>query len=387
MTTPTTTRVRASQPQWTPIIALSFGIAMVVASEFLPASVLPTLASDIGVSEGTAGLAAAATAIAGALTAPTIAMIVPRADRRRVLIGLLVLAALSNLIVAAAPGLVVLLAGRLLLGAALAGYWAFAFGAGVSAMPGRANIVSAGIASGVSLATVIGVPVSSVVGDQLGWRTAFVGAAALTGLSAVVVAWALPPVSAHPGAGYRMMRQAVANKRLMAGIAGVAGVAFGNFTAYPYIRVAIERIDPSATTWLLLTWGIGGVVGTVSAGVLARWLRPLTAVTPVVLALGLLGTAVANSLTTLTIAVVLWGVAMNVIPVATQLWVTRVEAERAESAMGLQVTAFQVAITLGSALGGALLDGFGVRVPLVVGAAVAAAAGLLWAFLRIPDER
>ncbi|NED58374.1 MFS transporter, partial [Micromonospora aurantiaca] len=67
-----------------------------------------------------------------------------------------------------------------------------------------------------------------------------------------------------------------------------------------------------------------------------------------------------------------------------QLWVTRVEPERAESALSLQVTAFQVAITLGSASGGALLDARGVQAAFLLGTGLAAAAGLLFAALRVP---
>ena len=97
MTTSTTTTTQRGPgvapssdiPTWTPVVALSFGIAMVVLSEFLPAGVLPGLAADVGVSEGTAGLAVAATAIAGAFTAPSIAVLLPRADRRTVLVALL----------------------------------------------------------------------------------------------------------------------------------------------------------------------------------------------------------------------------------------------------------------------------------------------------------
>jgi DHA1 family purine ribonucleoside efflux pump-like MFS transporter len=81
--------------------------------------------------------------------------------------------------------------------------------------------------------------------------------------------------------------------------------------------------------------------------------------------------------------IVLWGFAFNMLPVATQLWVTRVEPDRAEAAVSLQVTAFQVAITLGASVGGALLDAHGVRVPLVVGAASALAAGLGFGLLRV----
>ncbi|WP_084468204.1 MFS transporter [Promicromonospora sukumoe] len=392
MTTSTTTTTprepgvapSSDDPTWTPVVALSFGIAMVVLSEFLPASVLPALAADVGVSEGTAGLAVAATAIAGALTAPSIAVLLPRADRRTVLVSLLALAALSNLAVAVAPSFAVLLAGRLLLGIALAGYWSFAFGAGTHAVPGKDHVVSSALAFGTSISTVVGIPVASVVGDAVGWRATFGGVAVLTALGAVVLALTLRSVPAHPTAGLRMLTAALRNRRLLAGIACVVLVAFANFTAYPYIRIAIERVDPSTTTWMLLAWGLGGAVGTVLAGVLARWLRPLAATAPLALAAALVLTAYASTVPVLAVAVVLWGLSMSMVPVFSQLWVTRVESERAESAMSLQVTAFQIAITVGSSLGGALLDGHGVRPLMLVGAAAAVAAGLGWAVLRVP---
>jgi DHA1 family purine ribonucleoside efflux pump-like MFS transporter len=213
---------------------------------------------------------------------------------------------------------------------------------------------------------------------------AFAGAAVLSAVSAVALAVALPPVPAHPTAGLRMLTEALRNTRLMAGIGCVVLVAFGNFAAYPYIRLAIDRIDPGATTWLLLAWGAGAVAGTVVAGMLARWLRPLAAAAPIALGVALLLSATAPSVPVLAVAVVLWGFAFNMVPVIVQLWGSRVEPERSESAMSLSVTAFQVAITVGSALGGALLDGYGVRLLLFVGAGAAVAAGLGWAALRIP---
>jgi DHA1 family purine ribonucleoside efflux pump-like MFS transporter len=382
MTVQTTTPARTAT--WAPVIALTSGITVLVASEFLPASVLPALAADIGVSEGRAGLAVAATAIAGVVTAPTIAVLLPRSDRRRVLLALATAGTISNVAVAVAPNFAMLLAGRLLLGVAIAGYWAFAFGVGTHVVPGRDRLISAALAFGVSVATVLGVPLASVVGDEIGWRAAFTGVAGFSALSTVLLAAALPSVPAHPAAGLRMLRQALGQSRLMAGIACVVLVAFGNFAAYPYIRPAIDRVDTASTPWLLLLWGVGGVAGTVVAGALAGWLRALAAVTPMLLGAGLVLTASASSVLGVALAIGLWGFALNMVPVFTQLWVTRVEPTRAESAVSLQVTAFQVAITVGSAAGGALLDGYGVRAPLLVGAAAACAAGLGWAGLRIP---
>jgi predicted MFS family arabinose efflux permease len=369
---------------WAPIVALAAGIAALVASEFLPAAVLPALAADVGVTEGTAGLAVAATAVAGALVAPSIAVLLPRTDRRTVLVALLLLAVVANVAVAIAPGFVVLLVGRLLLGAALAGYWAFAFAAGTRAVPGRPAAVSTSIAMGVTLATILAIPVASLAGDRIGWRGVFAAAAVLTAVSAVAVARTMPPVPPDPTAGLTMLRRALANRRLVAGVAFIGLVAFGNFTAYPYIRVAIEEVDADRTPLLLLAWGVGGLVGNLAAGRLARHLRPLVATAPLLFAASLLVVAGATNLGTLTVGLVLWGLAFSMVPVATQLWVTRVEPERAESALALQVTAFQVAIAAGSTSGGALLDHYGVTSALLVGAAAAVVAGVGFALVRLP---
>lgn len=373
-----------ARPSWTPVVALAAGIAAIVASEFLPASVLPAMAADVGVSEGTAGLAVAVTAVAGALTAPSIAVVLPRADRRTVLVSLLVLAAVANLAVALAPGFAVLLVGRLLLGVALSGYWAFAFAAGIRAVPGRAPAVSTAIALGVTVATIAGVPLASVVGDRIGWRAVFGAAAAVTAVAAVAVARTLPSVPPAPSAGLTMLREALANRRLVAGAAAIVLVAFGNFAAYPYIRLAVADIAPAATAWLLLAWGAGGLVGNLTAGRLAGRLRLLVTAGPLLLAASLLLTAAASTVAVLAVAVVLWGLAFNMVPVATQLWMTRAEPRRTESALALQVTAFQVAITLGAASGGALLDRYGLTAALLAGAAAAVAAGITFAVVRTP---
>lgn len=381
---PSTASSPPAKLAWPPLVALAAGIGALVASEFLPASVLPALAADIGVSEGVAGLAVAATAIAGAVTAPSIAVLLPRADRRTVLVSLLGAAVVANLAVAAAPGFAVLLLGRLVLGIAIAGYWSFAFGAGTRAVPGRDNMVSTSIALGVTIATIAGVPLASLIGDEVGWRAVFVIAAALSAVSALAVAMTLPSVPAHPSAGFTMLRQAIANRRLMIGVLGIVLAVFGNFTAYPYIKVVIEEAGTGSTTWLLLAWGVGGMAGNLAAGWLAGRLRVVVAAVPLLLGASLLLTMTATTLPLLTVAVVLWGVAFNALPVATQLWVTRVEPERAESAISLQVTAFQVAITFGSASGGVLLDTYGITAALLLGTASAVAAGTVFALLRVP---
>jgi DHA1 family purine ribonucleoside efflux pump-like MFS transporter len=342
------------------------------------------MASDLGVSEGAAGLAVAATAVAGAATAPSIAVILPRTDRRRVLIGLLAGATISDLVVAVAPTFAALMAARLLLGVAIAGYWSFAFGAGTWVRPGRDHVVSTALASGVSVATVIGLPIGSLAGDAVGWRVVFGAAAVASALSAVAVGAKLTAVPAQPSAGLAMLRRALANRRLMAGIAAIMIVVLGNFAAYPYIRVAIEDVAPGRSSLFLLGWGIAGLAGNLAAGGQSFRLRRATATAPVLLAGGL-AIATAPTEIVLAVGILLWGFAFNAIPVLTQLWVTRVEPRHAESALSLQVTAFQTAITFGAVLGGWVVDAYDVRTALVLGAGCAIVSGVVFGALRMTE--
>ncbi|MER6971074.1 MFS transporter [Nocardioides sp. NPDC000445] len=380
-TTPSTT---TSQGRAAPVVALAAGIAILVSSEFLPAGVLPTMARDLGISEGTAGLAVAATAIAGAATAPTIAMLLPRMDRRTLMVGLLVAAAVANLAVAISPGFIVLLLGRLVLGAAIAGYWSFAFAVGTYASPGRDHVISTSIALGVTVATIVGLPLGSLLADGPGWRWGFAAAAVLSLVSAAALARALPPVPAHPSAGLTMMRQALRNPRLVAGVLLVVVVVLGNFVAYPFIRIAISETSPGAGMWMLALWGVGGLFGNLAAGRYAHRLRAVVTVAPLLLAGGLVLTFLAESTPVMALAMIVWGFGFNLVPVGTQLWVTRVEPERTESALALQVTAFQVSIALGAALGGAVLDEYGVGRVLLIGAVGAVIAAVGFGAVRVP---
>jgi predicted MFS family arabinose efflux permease len=363
-------------------LALSTGTAALVGSEFVPAGVLPQMASDLGVTEGRAGLAVAATALAGAFTAPTIATLLPRAERRAVLLGLLALAILSNLVVMLAPGLPLVLCARVLLGIAIAGYWSLTFSVGVRAT-GRPALISTALALGTSAATIVGVPLASVLGDLVGWRAVFAIIAALSVLSALVLRAVLPRVPALPGAGFAMMKQVLRNRLLVTGIVGVGLAALANFTAYPYIRLAIAHVAPASVALILLAWGLGGLVGNLAGGWLSRWLRWAAAAAPAILAGALLLVASSDHALLLVLGTVAWGIGFNMVPVTTQLWVTAVEPHRAEAAISLQVTAFQTAITVGAVLGGALVDGEGYPAALRLGAVAAALAALVFAVLPV----
>src|SRR3954468_20899344 len=113
---PAPTPVRSG---WPGVIALMGAIFPLVTSEFLPASLLPLMARDFGITEGTAGQVVTATALVGMIAAPGVGLLFPRLDRRRLLIGLLCLALLSNLLTALAPSYPLVVVARLALGASV----------------------------------------------------------------------------------------------------------------------------------------------------------------------------------------------------------------------------------------------------------------------------
>ncbi len=109
---------------WGAVFIMATTSFALTTGEFLPPSLLPSMAASLGITQGQAGQAVTATAVAGLLMAPLIGTVAPGLDRRTLLSVLAVAATVSNLAVAVSGSLVLLLAARLLLGAAVGGFWA-----------------------------------------------------------------------------------------------------------------------------------------------------------------------------------------------------------------------------------------------------------------------
>ncbi|WP_214403659.1 MFS transporter [Pseudonocardia lacus] len=365
---------------WFAVASLGLGIFTLVASEFLPASLLPLLAADLGVTEGTAGQLVTATSLAGIVGGPLVVSLLPRADRRLVMVGLTAAAAISDVAVAVAPHFAVMLVSRLLLGLALSGFWALTLAVTASLVPadrlGRAMTV---VNTGVALATIAAVPAGAVLGELLGWRAAFLVAGAAGALVLVVQLAALPSV---PPAGAPGVATLVATARrpvVALGVVAIVLIAGGHFMAFTFVRSAFAALDgltPGLLALLLVVYGLASFAGNLVAGPLAdRALTGLVIAAPVAVGIGTVLLALDGVQALIAgVAVAIWGLGFGAVPTMVQTWTARMAPDRLESASGLVVTAFQVAITAGAAIGGLLVDGVGVRGTLT-GAAVAAVLG------------
>lgn len=347
-------------PAWGGVIAMALGVFGLVTAEFLPASLLTPMAADLAISEAAAGQAVTATALVALVTSLLITIAAGGIDRRRLLMFFSVLLIASNLLVALAPDLIVLLLGRVLLGIALGGFWTMATAVAMRLVP--AALVPRALSimfSGVSAATIFAAPVGSFLGDLAGWRTVFFAAAAL-GAATLAVQWfTLPSMTSAARTRLSTLVEVLKRPGIAFGMMTATLVFTGHFAFFTYLRPFLEVVTGvgiSGVSGILLGFGLANFFGTLLAGpLLERSLRVTMFAMPGLMgllgfALVLMGAApVADA-----VLVAVWGLAFGAVPVAWSTWLARTVPDQAESAGGMLVAAIQLAISAGAAGGGAV---------------------------------
>ncbi|WP_193597327.1 MFS transporter [Microbacterium sp. YJN-G] len=389
ITAPTpTTSTSARRMPYGALLAMMLMSFLLVSAEFLPNGVLTEIAAELGVTPGQAGQLVTVTALAGLFVAPTIGLALPRLDRRSLLVWMSVLAAVSNLVVAIAPSLPLMLAARVLLGAALSGFWTMSITVAARiAGPERLGRAVMFTAAGTSLATVAGVPVGVMLSELLDWRSVFGIAAAASALLAVGLRVLLPSVPAQNAARIPVLIETLRRPGIGLGMAGHVLVIFGHALAYTYIRLALERvrfdgafIDESAIIVLLAVFGIGGFIGNLVIGAaIDRTYRVLAVITPIVIAaaamLIILG---ADALWLVGLVAFVWGFFFASWLLIVNTWVGHRMPDRLEAGGGLVVVGFQAGIMIAAGLGGMLVDAVGIELAYTAGAAMLAVGAVLF---------
>ncbi|MFD7962029.1 MFS transporter [Streptomyces zaomyceticus] len=394
------------------VAAVALGIFTVMTAELLPVGLLTPAAADLSVSEGTAALMVTVPGLVAALAAPLVTARTAGADRRALLVALLLLAAVANLVSALAGHLGTVLAARVLLGIAIGGFWALAGGLAPRLVPaGAVGRATAVIFGGVSAASVLGVPAGTLLTERMGWRWAFAATGVLALLAAAALRALLPRLpgtgtgggsgagaeagsgaggGAEPGAGggagtrsrtgpAALLALPRRNRRVRAGLLLTLALVTGHFLAYSFVRPLLtdhSGISGSLLGALLLGYGVAGVAGNFLAGPRAAR-SPGRTLAVLAVALGavlLAGFLLGDSAATGAVLLLLWGLAHGGVPVALQSWFMAAAPDDVETATGLNVSVFCLAIALGALLGGLLADAYSLTAVLLAGAALTLAA-------------
>lgn len=373
----------AHRANWGGVLAMTLCVFALIASEFMPVSLLTPLAADLGVSEGLAGYGIAISGVFAVLTSLSISRLAGSVNRRTLLLSLTALMAVSGLVVALAQNYPVYMTGRALIGVVIGGFWSLSAATAMRLVP-EAEVprALAIFNSGNALATVIAAPLGSYLGSMIGWRGAFL---CLLPVAAVALAWqwvCLPSMEAEEGRSHGGVVVLLRRRAVALGMMACAAFFMGQFALFTYVRPFLERVThagASAVPWVMLAIGVSGFVGTLAIGAFIRRglyrtlvilpaLMALIAVTLVPLGPHLWPTAALLSA---------WGLLATSAPVGWWSWLARTFTDNAEAGGGLMVAVVQCSIALGATLGGLLFDSLGFASTFLASAGILLFAALL----------
>jgi len=353
------------QARWGAVYAMALCSFVLVASEFLPVSLLSPIAETLQLTEGQAGQAIAISGVFAVVTSLSISMALGKLDRRLVLLALTALLAVSGTIVAFAPTYFILMTGRALLGIAIGGFWSMSAAIAMRLVPRRSIGKALGIINGgVALASALAAPLGSLMGGLIGWRGAFFCVVPVAVAAVVWQAIALPALPGEERQSDGGMRALLRRPPVLLGLVAVTLLFVGQYSLFTYLRPFLEQIthvSVSTLSTLLLIVGVSGFIGTVLIGrILDEGLHHTLIALPAAMAAAAVALALFGS-STIVAAVLLavWGFAGTAASVAWWTWLARTAPDDAEAGGGLMVALIQLAITLGATVGGIVFDAAG----------------------------
>ena len=368
---------------WGGVFAMTLCVFVLIASEFMPVSLLTPIAGELHITEGQAGQSIAVSGIFAVLTSLLIAPASRAIDRKTLLLLLTAVMLASGLIVATAPSSGFFMLGRALLGVAIGGFWSMSTATVMRLVPESAVPKALAILNGGNaLAAIVAAPVGSFLGSIVGWRGAFI---TVVPLAAVALCWQLLSLPSMPSSEASRSTNAL---RLLArpavgfGMGAILFLFMGQFALFTYVRPFLEsvvRVNAATLSLLLLVMGVTGLIGTMMIGALLK--RSLYAV---VVAIPLTMAAIAVALMAFgswlpgaALLLGAWGLIGTPAPVGWGTWLSRTLPADAEAGGGLMVAIIQLGITLGATVGGILYDTSGYQATFGLSTALLVVSGLL----------
>jgi MFS transporter, DHA1 family, inner membrane transport protein len=366
--------------RWLAVFALAIGGFGIGTTEFVAMGLLPDIAKSLGVSEPTAGHVISAYALGVVVGAPVIASLTARMPRKTLLLGLITLFTLGNLASVLAPTYGTLMAARFVAGIPHGAFFGIAalVAAHLMGPKNRAKAI-AHVMTGLTVATVLGVPVASFLGQQFGWRSAF-GLVVLVGLITLTAIWFwLPDLrsmhSTSPLTELGALRRPQVLLALLVGMVGFGGM----FAVYTYVSTTLTDVSGLSRALVplgLMVFGLGMVVGNLVGGRMAdiSVIKGLYAsITALGIVLALFVVAAHNPWTAM-LGLFLIGASGSAIAPALQTRLMDVAHDAQTLAAALNHSALNIANATGAWVGGVVIAaGYGYTAPAAAGAVLTVA--------------
>jgi predicted MFS family arabinose efflux permease len=392
MTTPLTDP-STKKSGWSAVLAMSLAAFALVASEFMPVSLLTPIAADLHITEGQAGQGISVSGAFALITSLLIASIAARVERKKLLLSLTLLMIVSGTIVALAPGYPSFMIGRALIGIAIGGFWSLSAATAMRLVaPDQVPRALAMVNGGNALATVIAAPAGAFLGSLIGWRGAFFCVVPVAALAAVWLMISLPSFKAERKAGGANALQLMRQPPVALGMIAVSVFFMGQFMLFTYLRPFLEGVtgvSVSTLSLMLLGLGLAGFIGTfLIERFMGRGLYRTLTVIPLIMAgiaLALVNFGESAMLTAVLLG--LWGLVATAAPVGWWTWLAQTLPDDAEAGGGMLVAIVQLAIAGGAIVGGLAFDLSGYKATFELSAAVLVVASVLaWLAGRAATE-
>lgn len=373
-----------------PLLALAFGAFGIGVTEFSPMGMLPVIANDLAVSIPTAGMLISAYAFGVLIGAPFMTLFFANMPRRNLLVLSMAIFTLGNLLSAVAESYNVLLIGRIITSF---NHGAF-FGVGaIVAMnivpPEKRATAVAAMFSGLTIATIGGVPLASYIGEVIGWRPAFFAMAVIGVITMIALRLSLPPLANPQKARIGDELRVLGRKPVLAALLLTVVSSSAMFTVFTYIVPILQDetlASPVFVTAMLVLYGVGLSLGNYLGGRFADRSLHLTLVSSLVAVAVLLVifSMVLSSKMLVAPLILLWGIASFALVPPLQSLVVQEAKEAPSLASAMNIGAFNLGNALGAALGAGMIKAeLGLNTVPLAGA-VTAIIGLImvWLFRR-----
>ncbi len=349
---------------WTKLFCLALGAFAIGTEGYVVAGVLPTIASDLGITLPLAGQLITAFALTYAIGSPLIAVATGAMERRRLLLVSIASFGVFNLLAASAHTYALLLTARIGLGLSAGTFMpaasAYAVAATPAAQRGRALSI---IYGGLTVAMVIGAPLGVLLGEHLGWRFIFVGVAGLAAIALGGLALTLKRL--RPSAAVTLAERVAIARRpdVLATLAVTVLMIAGAYTIYSYLAPFLQQsaqLSGDVVSLVLFLFGVGATAGNFLSGATVDRIGPRRVVTTVLI--GLIGLFAVLSLGAeffppdvarwiVVPVIMLWGFVGFSFPSAQQAHIVTLSPKLAPITLSLNASAIYFGVSLGAVLG------------------------------------
>jgi predicted MFS family arabinose efflux permease len=343
------------------ILLLALGTFTLATDGIIIVGVLPTIAHETRVTESAAGLLVTAFSLVYALGGPILAVLVGRWSRNSVLIGALGVFCLANVGSALSPTFGLLLCTRILAGCCAALYSPLAYTTGISlAPPEKRGQALSLIVVGANVATILGGPLGTWLGEQFGWRISLGLVAVIAGIACMVLLLCgLPKADASPTLSLKTRLAPVREPHLLLALTPPLLWVVGTYAVYTYIAPLLQQnMHISDISGLLIAFGLGTPIGSWLAGRSADRFganRPLIVGLVALTIIYAIFSFTTTSLIGGILILFIWGASVPCLFIPQQHRLLSLAPEHANVITALNNSALYLGVAIGAALGGAAL--------------------------------